>query len=752
MPQALLPLIPEGASPLGEWMSVVRGRDVWTYFVGVAPVFSHAETDQASFRMITAQLVCQGTCRQVDITRTFGVSENSVKRHVKKYQAGGPAAFYQSRKVRGAPVMTDEVVSQVQALLGQGHSRAAVAQQLGLKPDTLRKAIEQGRVRKPAATAASVPLPAATDKSARSVADVSAEMGVACTRPDERVLAALGVLQGASTQFEACRDVSFGGVLCALPALTQTGLFQHLPTAFPALSGYYTTTQILTLLAYMALSRIQTVEQLQYQPPGELGKLLGLDRVPEVRCLRKKLSQLSQGQAAETWAGLLSQQWLQADPELAGKLYVDGHVRLYHGELTKLPRRYVSRDKLCLRGTTDYWVNDALGKPFFVVERPIDQGMLEALRSNIVPRLLRDVPSQPSAEELDRDPHRCRFTLIFDREGYNPKFFQQMWQTHRIACITYHKYPGDDWRAGEFSETQLRLPNGELITLQLAERGSRIGNKNDGWIWVREIRKLAADGHQVSLLSTAYGHLAHEDAAALFSRWSQENFFRYMMEHYALDLLSEYGTEPIPGTNQPVINPAWRVSDNLCRSLRGRLQTQRAAFTAHTLGVDGERAELAPWKQRKAELLEEIQQLEQQLTETKAQRKQQKKRIPWDQLPAEHQCQRLLPNRKRLLDTVHLIAYRAETVMTQIVRECLSRSDDAHAVIRDLMRSAADILPDLTAQTLTVKVHAFANLRTNQAVDHLLTCLNDAEFNYPGTNLKLVYNLIRPPNAETQAK
>lgn len=162
------------------------------------------------------------------------------------------------------------------------------------------------------------------------------------------------------------------------------GLAQWCPT----LGGYYTTLQVVILLAYMALCRIKTVEQLQYESPGELGKLLGLDHAPE------------------KWAGLLSKQWLEDDPVLAGTLYVDGHVRLYHGKQTELPKRYVSRQRLCLRGTTDYWVNDALGKPFFRVERPIDQGMLEALRSDIVPQLLRDVPRQPSPEELQANPHR----------------------------------------------------------------------------------------------------------------------------------------------------------------------------------------------------------------------------------------------------------------------------------------------------------------------------------------------------------
>ena len=277
-------------------------------------------------------------------------------------------------------------------------------------------------------------------------------MGTACTRPDERVLAAFGLLDGASTRFETCRDVSFGGVLCALPALAENGLFRHIHDCLAKLRGYYSTLHVIILLAYMALCRIKAVEQLQYQPPGELGKLLGLDRVPEVRCLRRKLAALSLDDAPERWAGLLSRDWLEAAPELAGALYVDGHVRLYHGDQTALPKRYVSRQRLCLRGTTDYWVNDVLGQPFFAVERPIDHGLLEVLRSDIVPRLLRDVPGQPTAEELEADRYRARFVIVFDREGYSPEFFKEMWQTHRIACITYHKYPKDDWPTTEFVE------------------------------------------------------------------------------------------------------------------------------------------------------------------------------------------------------------------------------------------------------------------------------------------------------------
>jgi len=744
MPQILLPLIPDGASQINDIVSVVREDDQWTYFYGARPVFSHPQDDQRSFRMLTSQLVCQGACRQVDIIRTFGVSKESVLRNVKKFREQGIDAFYVPRRGRGPTVITPEVATQAQQLLNSGASRSEVAQQLSIKSDTLRKAINQGRLQEPTLGEQAVATSPASNKSQRSEQDAAAadEMGTACTRGMERVCAALGLLpDGAPTRFEPCRDVSFGGVLCALPALIQNGLFRHLEQCFSPLGGYYTTLQVIILLAWMALCRIKTVEQLQYHSPGELGKLLGLDRVPEVRCLRNKLTRLSADDAPEKWAALLSKDWLDADSDLAGSLYVDGHVRLYHGKLTKLPRRYVSRQRLCLRGTTDYWVNDALGQPFFVVERPIDQGLLEAIESDIVPRLLQDVPRQPSDQELEADPYRCRFVMLFDREGYSPAFFKKMWRTHRIACITYHKHPKEAWPEAEFAETNVTLPGGETVTMKLAERGSWVGGQSEG-LWMREVRKLNPSGHQTSLISTAYGRSLIQDAAGLFSRWCQENFFRYAMEHFGIDLLSEYGTEEMAATKRPVVNPARRELDRQRRSLQGKLTRWRAQYAALTLHPEDDEKKVSRWEKRKAESLEEIQQLEHELETVQAQRQETPTHLEWKELPEEETFERLSPSRKRLLDTVKMTAYRAETALAGIVREPLSREDDARSVLRDLFRSAADLIPSPETNELQVRVHSLANPRTNRAIQHLLEELNAASLTYPGTNWKLVYSLL----------
>jgi len=147
LPQALLPLVPDGATPLNDRISVVCRDGRWTYFCGVEPVFFHDQSDHTSFRMFTSQLACQGACKQIEIVKAFGVTAKSVKRNVKKFREEGIESFYRLRKPRGATVMTDDVIAEAQDLLNRGQSRRQIIEKLGIKYDTLRKAINQRRLR-----------------------------------------------------------------------------------------------------------------------------------------------------------------------------------------------------------------------------------------------------------------------------------------------------------------------------------------------------------------------------------------------------------------------------------------------------------------------------------------------------------------------------------------------------------------------------------------------------------------------------
>ena len=158
---------------------------------------------------------------------------------------------------------------------------------------------------------------------------------MATTDPWTRVLAAIGVVGKASSEFRRCEDVSFGGVLLALPALLACGLLRHGSRFFSLPAGYYSLAHIFMTLAFMTLCRIKSIEQLRYTAPGEWGKLLGLDRCPEAKTLRQKLKILSAGDT-EGWAAKLCEDWMQEDPTNLGVLYIDGHPRVYHGHQTKL--------------------------------------------------------------------------------------------------------------------------------------------------------------------------------------------------------------------------------------------------------------------------------------------------------------------------------------------------------------------------------------------------------------------------------
>jgi len=737
--QLMLPTIPHGATQISGLVSVWREGEQWTYFLGTYPIYSHRADDRRMFRLVSSQLIHTGACCHKDIIEAFGVSKSSVNRALKKLREEGGEAFFKPREggPRGGSVLTAERLAQAQGLLDQGYSRGELVDELRVKSDTLRKALKAGRLRE------GKPPETATSKSARDVVDAQAAgaLGTACTRTAERVVAAFGAGEGASIRFEPCLDVPNGGVLCALPALLANGLLEGAEQLLGKLKGYYRTVPILLLLAFMGLCRIKTIEQLRGHAPGEFGKLLGLDRVPEVRCLRRKLDELSADKAAEQWAVQLSQHGLQDDPEVAGTLYIDGHVRVYHGGQTKLPKKYVSRERLCLRGTLDYWVNDALGRPFFVVEKAIDPGMLATLENDIVPRLLRDIPNQPTPQELQDNPHRCRVILVFDREGYSPAFFRKMWQHHRIACLTYHKHPDVAWPLEWFSEQQVSMPNGELVTLALAEMGSRVGTGKNA-LWMREVRKLTDSGHQTSLISTAY-ELPHlELAARLFSRWCQENFFRYMSQHFAIDRLAEYGTEDFPDTEQ-VVNPTWRELDKTRQTLVSKLRYRQARFTEMTLHPQAEDdpAKYPKWQQQKVDLRTQIEHFEQQLNTVKATLKQTPKHITWSELQDADKFRRLLPGRKQFIDTVRMIAYRAETAMVGLLTGPAVDAAAARGLLQDLFVTEADMLPEPEKHLLRIRIHGASTPAANRALLRLIEQLNAAEMLYPGTDLRLTYEL-----------
>ena len=313
--------------------------------------------------------------------------------------------------------------------------------------------------------------------------------------------------------------------------------------------------------------------------------------------------------------------------------------------------------------------------------------------------------------------------MIFDRAGYSPEFFAQQWQ-QRIAVITYHKFPEEPWADHEFSRRKVRLVNGEEVELELAERGVCLRNG----FWLREVRQREETGHQTAMLSTDYQREMSGVAVALFARWSQENFFQYMGQHYGLNRLIEYGTEPLPDTTV-VVNPAWRRKDQEVRRERAKLVRQQAQFGALTLPALAESEAVAAYEKQKGQMLEELQQQEKKLEQLKKERQENPRHLALKDLPEAERFQQLRTTKKHFVDTIKLIAYRAETALVALARENFA--------------SSVDLYPDAEKKTLTVRLHQLSNGAHDEVLEHLCAELTATETVYPGTELRLVFQPLR---------
>jgi len=743
----VLPIFPEGATHITPMLVVVAENGCVTYFHGTLPVFTHDVDDIHTFHMITSQFCCTGSAKQSDIVRAFGVTKISVSRAVKRYREKGPGGFYTPRVSRGPAVLTPTVMAEAQRLLDEGSSIPEAAETLEIKRNTLAKAVRAGRLhtaqRKDICLDEGKQAPSLGCKSERSVEDNAAPMGVGATNTLDRVAASAGLASSADIEFKIAMDVPNAGVLFALPALLACGLLRHVEKYFSLPNGYYQIQSIFLLLAFMALARFKTIESLRYCAPGEWGKLLGLDRIPEVRTLRGKLRLLTQSDSATRWSAELCNDWMAAAPEKATAFYIDGHVRVYHGE-AKLPRHYVARQKLCLRATADYWVNAMGGQPFFVVHQDVDPGLVQVLENEIVPRLMREVPNQPTSEQLEENKLLHRFTVIFDREGYSPKLFKSL-KDQRVACLSYNKHPGEDWPIEEFSPSLVTLASGERVNMRLAEREVLLGDI----VRVREIRKLTESGHQTSILSTDYVSARGGVAAAMFARWCQENYFKYMRQEYNLDRIVTYGAEEIPESTR-VVNPEYRRLDGGVRKATGRLVKIRAQLQGANLNEVTDPAKIAKFQQKQGELLEELARLEEIQADLKTKRQEQSKHIKAGDLPLEERIDRLATQSKHFIDTIKMTAYRAESAMVNILREVMSRPEDARALLRAIYSNDADLIPDEHAKTLTIRLHHLANRNSDAAISHLCDELNSTETVFPNTDLRVIYELVSSHNPRDQ--
>lgn len=218
MSQMELPIFPVGCVDINQSLAFNSTPDgTVIYYHGCLPVFQHHKDDTRSQRLAMAQLYINGTAKQTELSKAFGINVIAVKRAVALFREKGPAGFFEPPKRGGARILTPDVIEAVQAKIGEGKHPNDIAEEMGIKVDTIKKAIQDGRLEKGKKKLEEGNKRA--PKSERSVQDANAALGMGAADLEGRSFARLGLVKGRKPEFINCVDVPRGGVLFALPAL-----------------------------------------------------------------------------------------------------------------------------------------------------------------------------------------------------------------------------------------------------------------------------------------------------------------------------------------------------------------------------------------------------------------------------------------------------------------------------------------------------------------------------------------------------
>jgi prepilin-type processing-associated H-X9-DG protein len=542
-------------------------------------------------------------------------------------------------------------------------------------------------------------------------------------RSIDRFLARSGLLRDAAPVFSSGIAVPRAGVLLAIPALAATGVFDCAKTVYgdigPAFYGLRTT--VLTLLL-MALLRIKRPEALKEHAPAALGRLLGLDRAPEVKTLRRKLTALAAFNRAVRFGQELARLRVQTQGGAMGFLYLDGHVRVYHGK-HRIPKAHVARMRLSMPATSDYWVNDQRGEPLFVVTAEANAGLAHML--------------PPVLDQLRALVGERRVTVVFDRGGWSPRLFAKI-IAQGFDILTYRKGRSRRVRAGRFGDCTAVIDERE-VAYRLADRGVRL----QGGLRLRQVTRLGSDGHHQTHIVTSRRDLpAVEVAYRMFERWRQENFFKYLREEYALDALADHRLEPAdPARTVP--NPARKAMDHRLRLAKLELQERASRYGLDAFASEeGRRRTMRGFKIAASRTGRAIEAAQLRVARLERRRARLPQRVPVARV-VDGAVVRLSTERKHLTNCLKMVAYQAESELAGLIARHYRRAEDeGRTLIQSALSGAADL--KVTDTELEVVLAPMSSAHRTRAVAALCEELTARAAVFPGSKLRLRYRVADP--------
>ena len=738
--QLPLPLLPAGAAEIAPGVGLVTGAGGGGLVsVHGLATFAWDGGDEAGRRLAAVQLVRLRAVSQAQAAAAFGVDPVTVWRWDQALAAGGLAGLVPSRRgPKGASKLTPEMAARIRELDAAGARLSQIAAATGVSTFSVRNAL--GRVAsggRPAAAAGSAG-PDSPDDDAGQGAVVRV-LPDPVSRDGERALARWGLLgEGAVPVFTPGARYPLAGLLLALPALEGTGLLAAARQVYGRVKdGFYGLTAALLTLVFLALAGEPRAEGATRIPPAALGRVLGLDRAPEVKTIRRKLGELAAAGKAAELIMTLARRHAAARPDTLGFLYVDGHARVYYGT-RQVQKTHVARLKFPAPATMETWVTGQDGDPVFMVVAEPSDSLAGELR-----RLLPDLRAIVGQGR--------RVTVCFDRGGWSPALFADITGAG-FDLLTWRKGPSPDLPAETFTTVACADDRGRAHEYDLAEAtvelGISEGPRKGQTVTLRQVtRQVPAKGggtRQIHALTSRTDLAAGEVCWRLTSRWREENYFRYARTHFALDALDSHAAAP-DDPDRMVPNPAKKAA-------AARIRQAEAAALAAEAARDAALLELrSPAPGQAAYLTNQVINALDAPVEA-----------AWRDLDDAEQAAAAIPARVRLgelapdmvrLDAevkqithaIRMAAYNAQTALARALDGHYARAgDEAYALIREALAASGDIIPG--NGELLIRLDPLTAPRRTQALAALCDQLTAAGACYPGTDLVLRYQVKSRPS------
>src|SRR5664280_524641 len=697
--QPVLQLLPARARSVGPSAGLLEGPDGGVVFVFGLVTFSYGCADQAGRRLAAVQLVTTKIASVAEVASAFGVNEATLWRWKQAFGTGGVVGLVAERPGPRRPSkLTTSLAARIVKLDATGLTLQQIAAAAEVSTATVRVALGRVTPRDQVPVEPDGDVDQPKDCESAEVADLVV-LAPPEPRTADRVAARFGDLVEAPVVITEGAQLPLAGLLLALPALEMTGLVKVATETFPPMrKGFYGLRAVLLMGVFLALLREPRAEAATRIRPADLGRLLGLDRAPEVKTLRRKLSELAACGRGALLQAALGRHHATTRPDAVGFLYLDGHVRVYTGT-RELPKTHIARMRIAGPATEETWVADADGDPVMVITAAPSQSLAAELA-----RLL------PDLRALVGPGRRC--TVVFDRGGYSPAVFTQL-IPDGFDGLPYFKGSWARTAPEAFTTVDYESPDGTAHTYELAERlidlpvpakpatGGQ-GPKPASRLVLRLIVRRSPGGHQTPILTNRTDLTAAQVAYRMAARWRQENYFKYAREHFAAGALDSYADTP-DDLGRLVPNPAKASAQDQVAGARAQLVAAQGGI-ANAIDDAGIRAR-QPGSGGKATVDpaagQALSSATSDLDAATAASRETASHLPLGQV---RPGSRLLETERKLLThAIAMSAYNAESALARLLRPHYARGDDeARALLREAFALSGDL--QITVDTLHVRL------------------------------------------------